>query len=675
MRRAENGVEKEVVLMTADDDLEISLDSEAVSSPPEPLLGELLQNKGLITASQLQEALRVQADSEDYKPIGKILVEHKAITPTQLNLILHTYHKWPRLGDILIKTKAIIREQLNAALDQQKTTGLRLGETLLQLNYITEEQMRHGLCLQHNIPFLDLDQFTTDRRLAHLINKNYAKKRLVIPLAQRDGAITLAMADPTDTVVIEELRSSTGFVIEVVTSTYAAIQRAFARVYEEELFEEAVLDSGSELLTRDASEELEKSRYLEEYYHDRTVDELVRRLITLAINNRASDIHLESLGYDMRTRFRIDGVLQELSLGPLEEALNKNRKAVISRIKVLGKLDIAEKRRPQDGSFRARMEKERHVVNIDFRISILPGYYGENVVLRILDPRNAPASIDELGFSPQLMAKVNQLLRRTTGILLTTGPTGSGKSTTLYGALRTLYRPEIRILTAEDPIEYVYENFSQCEVNEKIGNTFAKYLRAFLRHDPEVIMIGEIRDAETAEMAFRAAQTGHLVLSTLHTNDAISAVTRLRDLDIDPSLITSSLLGVLSQRLIREICIACKGSYQPSAELVAEFFGQPPLDIEWYRGKGCFQCNFTGYRGRMAVAELWIPNDKDIILISKSAPFDEVRDSSRATTLFMVEDVMQKLRDGRTNLEELIRTLPYSTVQQFDGPLSMKMSA
>ena len=246
----------------------------------------------------------------------------------------------------------------------------------------------------------------------------------------------------------------------------------------------------------------------------------------------------------------------------------------------------------------------------------------------------------------------------------------------MYGALRTLYRPEIRILTAEDPIEYVYENFSQCEVNEKIGNTFAKYLRAFLRHDPEVIMVGEIRDTETAEMAFRAAQTGHLVLSTLHTNDAIGAVTRLRDLNIDPSLITSSLLGVISQRLVREICSACKDVDQPSTELLTEFFGATPPDhLVWYKGKGCFQCNFTGYRGRMAVAELWIPSERDIILISKDAPFEEIRASSCQSTLYMVDDIVQKLRDGRTNLEELIRTLPYSTVQQLRDPQISMMKA
>lgn len=665
--------EQDVVMMPSDADFDTLSYTETVPTAAQPLLGELLVKESLITHLQLREALRVQKELESYKPIGQILVELKAITTSQLNFVLKTYRKRPRIGDILIKTGAIVDEQLALALEKQKTTGLRLGETLLQLNYITEEQMRHALCLQYNIPFVDLNQYAAEHTLSRLINKNYAKKRLVVPMAHHNGVITLAMADPTNTEVIEELQSSTGFAIDVVTSTYSAIQRAFARVYEEDLLEEAELGNSSDLLTREGTAALGPPSYFDEYYPDRTVDNLVRRVITLAINCRASDIHLETLGDGMRSRFRIDGVLQRLNLGAFEQALNKNRKAVISRIKVLGKLDIAEKRRPQDGSFRARMEKEGQVVNIDFRISILPGYYGENVVLRILDPRNAPVSIDELGLAPQISEKIHQLLRRTAGILLTTGPTGSGKSTTLYGALRTLYRPEIRILTAEDPIEYVYENFSQCEVNEKIGNTFAKYLRAFLRHDPEVIMLGEIRDADTAEMAFRAAQTGHLVLSTLHTNDAIGAVTRLRDLGIDPSLITSSLLAVISQRLVREICTACKDAYQPSKDLLAEFFDVPPIDITWYKGKGCFQCNFTGYRGRMAVAELWTPSERDIILISKDASFDEIRNSSRATTLYMLDDILQKLHDGRTNLEELIRALPYSTVQQLCKPMVARL--
>jgi type II secretory ATPase GspE/PulE/Tfp pilus assembly ATPase PilB-like protein len=652
------------VVMVSDHDADIFRDAVTAPAPSHLLLGELLVKENLITHAQLYEALRIQKTLDIYKPIGQILVDLGAIMATQLNLILKMHHKWARLGDVLLKTGAIVDAQLGLALEQQKITGLRLGETLIHLNYITEEQLRHALCIQYNVPFVDLEQFTLNHHLCHYINKNYAKRYIVIPLELKDDIMTLAMADPTNREVIEDIRISTGFDVQVVTSTYTALERCFSKVYGEDLLEASMQDVYNELLTGEDDDGIGLFTSLDQNYADRTVDNLVRRLITLAINSRTSDIHLETLGHGLRCRFRIDGVLQELHLGALEQALNKNRKAVISRIKVLGRLDIAEKRRPQDGSFRARMEKNGQVIGIDFRISILPGYFGENVVLRILDSRNAPASIDVLGFPEPIRVKIHQLLRRTSGILLTTGPTGSGKSTTLYGALKTLYRPEIRILTAEDPIEYVFEHFSQSEVNEKIGNTFAQYLRAFLRHDPEAIMIGEIRDAVTAQMAFRAAQTGHLVLSTLHTNDAISTVIRLRDLGIDPSLITSSLLGVISQRLVREICTACRQTYQPSIDLLNEFFNTPPHDFVWYRGKGCINCNYTGYHGRMAVAELWTPSERDIILISKGASFDEIRLSSRDSTLFMDDDLIIKLQDGSTNLEELIRVLPYTVVQQ-----------
>jgi type IV pilus assembly protein PilB len=387
----------------------------------------------------------------------------------------------------------------------------------------------------------------------------------------------------------------------------------------------------------------------------------------LAIERQSSDVHLEPMSQNrLHVRFRIDGVLQALDLGPLQQACNDNVLSIISRIKIIARLDIAERRRPQDGSFRMRVDHaagERR--DFDFRVSVVPSYYGESVVVRILDRSRAPESIDRLGFPEPLVARLKELLRRPDGILLVTGPTGSGKSTSLYAALKTLYRPQIRVVTAEDPIEYVYEEFSQSEVNERIGNTFASYLRAFLRHDPEVMMVGEIRDEETAAMAMRAAQTGHLLLSTMHTNDAVSAVGRLIDLNVDPTLISSSLIGVLSQRLIRTICPDCAEPYQPSAELMREFFESPPSDFAWRRGRGCTACDFTGYRGRRVVGELWTPNETDAILINRSAPLEELRTSASRTTFSMTDSAIRLLREGQTNLEELIRMLPYASVYRF----------
>jgi type IV pilus assembly protein PilB len=365
----------------------------------------------------------------------------------------------------------------------------------------------------------------------------------------------------------------------------------------------------------------------------------------------------------MHARFRIDGVLQELPLGSLAEQIDLDRGKILSRLKILSKLDIAEKRRPQDGSFRARVELDGEAASVDFRISIIPGYYGENAAIRILDPRALPQSVDALGLAEPVTVGLRQLLRSPTGIILVTGPTGSGKSTTLFATLKSLYRPGIKILTAENPIEYVCDGFSQHEVNERLGNTFAKYLKAFLRHDPDVIMLGEIRDSETAELAFQAAQTGHLVLSTLHTNDAVGALTRLWDLGVDANLIASSLLGALAQRLVRQVCSECEELYTPSPDLLAELFEVPPTDILWYRGRGCRACNFTGYRGRLVLSELWSPGDGDVVLINRGAPIEDIRAHARRTMRSMAEDAVEKLRQGRTSLEELIRALPHATLR------------
>ena len=634
-------------------------------APRDPHLGALLIEEGFISESQLQEALKSQSELEVYRPLGQILVEQKAISAKQLNLFIDKHHKRARLGEILLRSKIITGEQLEVALSYQKTAGLPLGEMLVKLNYISEEVMRQALCKHLNIPFIDLDKFTLEPSLRKLVNKSYAKNNRVVPISSLGNTITLAMEDPTNTDVVKELRSSTGLTITVVTSTSSKIRHAFAKLYGEELIGEPEADQGHELISDEESDDPSKSKYLEDYQQTQRADDAVRKIINIAVKNRTSDIHIESLDNRSQVRFRIDGVLQEVNLGVLQDSINKNRKEIISRIKILGKMDISEKRRPQDGSFRVRVERNGEIVSVDFRVSIVPSYYGENVVLRILDKRNAPTSIQDLGFSHAITNQLSQLLKRTTGILLITGPTGSGKSSTLYAALMTLFRPEIRILTAENPIEYVYEKLSQCEVNEKIGNTFANYLRAFLRHDPEVIMVGEIRDQETAEMAFRAAQTGHMLLSTLHTNDAISAVTRLLDLNIEANMITSSLLGVHAQRLVRKLCDRCKEDYMPSEELLKEFFSTPPQDVRWLTGKGCPQCNFTGYKGRMAVAELWTPSEDDIVLINKGVPFDEVKASAQKSTILMAEDAMEKIKVGKTTLEELMRTLPYSSIEQF----------
>ncbi len=625
-------------------------------------LGETLIREGLITEAQLAEALRHQQGLASYVPLGHILVEQKVVTRRQLNHLLETVDKRPRLGELLVRSGSVTAVQLAHALDRQRTVEMPLGELLIRLGYVTDETMRLALALQLNIPYVDLDQVNIDRSLTRLINRSYARRHSLVPVACVGQTLTICMDDPTDQQAVEELSRSTGLLVTILTSSHDAIAHAFQRLYADTQQES---NEHLELTTEEEAESALGSRYVEDLREVKKADALVRQLLGVALSRRATDIHLETLANALHVRFRIDGVLQELAVGQLQDQCNDRGREVVSRLKVLGKLDIAERRRPQDGSFRMKVERNGEQASVDFRISVVPGYYGESVVLRVLDRKSVPKSLDELGFAKLLTDRLREILKRPAGIVLITGPTGSGKSSTLYASLMTLYRPTIRILTAEDPIEYVYEQFSQSEVNERIGNTFAGYLRAFLRHDPEVIMVGEIRDEETAEMAFRAAQTGHLLLTTLHTNDALSAVTRLRDLKVDPNLIASSLLCVLSQRLIRAVCAKCKTEYAPSPDLLKEFFDTAPPDITWYKGKGCAHCNFTGYWHRLAIAELWVPSENDVILIAKNATFEELRASAARSTFFMAEDAMNRLRSGVTNLEELIRMMPYSSIYRF----------
>ena len=630
-------------------------------SQPETRLGELLIQRRLITASDLQEALDAQKTASAYLPLGQLLIDRGLITRRQLHLLLDWAKMRPKLGEMLMKAGAITDVQLSRALEEQPQLGLPLGETLIKLGYVTEEQMRQALCLQMNVPFLDLARLQIDAALARLINRTYAVRNVVVPVSQVGQTLTVAMNDPSDLEAAEELAQFTGCIIRVVTSSQRSIQDAITRLY----------SPASNAAETEALESLELVQDVEDHAigkeytaQSRRADDLVRQIFNLAISRGSSDVHMEPLSRNrLHIRFRIDGVLRELDLGLLQQACNENVLSIVSRVKILGKLDIAERRRPQDGSFRLRAEgPSGDMLDFDLRLSVMPSYYGESVVVRILDRRRAPKSIDNLKFPPSVAEQLKKLFSRTSGIVLITGPTGSGKSTTLYAALQSIHRPEIRVLTAEDPIEYVYEQFSQSEVDERIGNTFASYLRAFLRHDPEVIMVGEIRDHDTAEMALRAAMTGHLLLSTLHTSDAVSVVSRLVDLGVEPTLIGASLAGVLSQRLVRTLCTDCRETYEPAPELVREFFDEPPSDIKWYHGRGCQKCDFSGYKGRRIVAELWIPSNRDVILINKSAPRDELVESALDSTFSMAENAIHLLKEGVTNLEELMRTLPYATI-------------
>ena len=639
-------------------------------------LGCLLVKKGFISPDQLQAALNQQKESskssKNHKYLGQILIDKGYIAAEQLQDFMGKYHKKSRLGDILLRCEAITEQALNFALKEQQRTGERLGEILVRKSLVSDEDIRKALSTQLNIPYIDISRLNIDPGLTRRISRDYALRHRIIPISMTEGSITLAMDDPTNLELASELEMFTRLKINIVTSSQSAIKGAFSRLYPSETQleneEEDTLndiDVGMDFgfnLENDDQPEVTKPQYVE-VQDSKRADMLVQRLLAWALKRQASDIHMENRDRHMVVRFRVDGLLQEFKLGSLQENINRFRREIVSRIKVLSKLDIAERRLPQDGSFRSHVIRDGEKIDIDFRVSVIPSYHGENIVIRILDSQKAPSTIDHLNFSANLTEKLVRLFKQNTGIILITGPTGSGKSTTLQSGLLTAYRPGLKIVTAEDPIEYVYDNFMQCEVNEKIGLTFASYIRVFLRHDPEIIMIGEIRDNETAEMAIRAAQTGHLVLSTLHTNDSLGAISRLAGLGIDPSMISSSLLGVISQRLARKICPDCVEDYTPSQDLIDEFFTTTPTNIKWRKGVGCEQCNYTGYRGRVAIAELWEPSQNDILLINKKAELEKLRTSSRENTISLVEEALIKLREGKTTLDELIRIIPYSYIE------------
>jgi type IV pilus assembly protein PilB len=624
-------------------------------------LGELLLTEGLVTHAQLDEALRVQSAAEGYAPLGHILVAQKIVTRDQLLSVLERHRRSSKLGDILLKTGDLSREQLETALAEQRRSGQALGDVLLRLGLVSEERLRMALCRQLHIRFFSLDTIIIDPTLRTLVNEKFAMKHRTVPLARVGNLLVVAMDDPTQTRVVDDLQRSTGLKIEVITSTSAHITRALERLYHVEVNPNIAIGATVDVIGEDADSDIYASAAMRPAD---SADEIVRKLLRVAIDRSASDIHLETINNRLQVRFRIDGMLQHFNLGTLGDDLGRQRNEVMSRLKILATMDIAERRRPQDGSFRARVETDGRVVPMDFRVSVIPSYYGENAVVRILDPRGAPDSLAALKMAQPVTERLEHLIQGSAGMILITGPTGSGKSTTLFAIMKSVYKPEIKIVTAEDPIEYVCPQFCQHEVDERVGNTFATYTRSFLRHDPEVIMLGEVRDAPTAELAFRAAQTGHLVLSTLHTNDALSAVTRLKDLGVDNTVCTSSLLGVLAQRLIREICWNCKEEYVPDAGLLRTAFEVAPRDLRWYHGTGCATCHQTGYKRRVAITELWTPSLDDVLLINQDAPFEAITESARKNTYTMATDAVVKLREGRTTLEELLRVMPPSALRE-----------
>ena len=555
------------------------------------------------------------------------------------------------LGEILVERGLISKEQLQQALSEQKVTGQELGRILVKLGYIGEEALLEILAEQLEIPFVSLNDYEAEEDALHLIPGNLALQYLVFPLFLIGDVLTLAMANPQDVAAIDIIRRLTGKQIEPAIASEREIRQAIESSYGAatgmtESLDEVIQTIEAE--TSDEEEELRPAEDLRQMAEDAPVVRLVNMILAQAIRDHASDIHIEPEEDMLRVRFRIDGILHEVFTPP------KNlQSAIISRIKILSEMDIAENRIPQDGRFRIRLENRE----IDLRVSTLPTAYGENIVIRVLDRSNILLDIKDLGFSKENQELFEQMLSNAYGIILVTGPTGSGKTTTLYSALHRLNSIQKNIITVEDPIEYRLKMVRQSQVNPKAGMTFASGLRAILRQDPDVIMVGEIRDAETANIAVQAALTGHLVLSTLHTNDAIGAISRLQEMGIEPFLIATASVGVIAQRLVRKICDRCKEEYRPSDNLLRRL-GLNPEKGDWrfYRGRGCNACKGTGYRGRTGIYEILKVDDKIKEMIIANATAERLRVVARQNGMRPLKyDGILKALKGITTIEEVMR--------------------
>lgn len=492
------------------------------------------------------------------------------------------------IGELLLRANAITQEQLQEALAvQTESEGLPLGDVLLNLGYISEKQLMKALEYRFRIPLYELSNIELSPDLSQIVSHELAKQYTVVPIGIENNKLKLAISDPLDFHAIDDVKLQSKMDVVPVLATKSDIRNAIVVLYEQTQTDEAVQDLNNEYTMSDVEQ---LSEEINEGVDNAPVVRLVNLIINQAIHMRASDIHIEPLETMIRVRFRIDGELYE------QLKIKKSaHSAMVTRLKIMGNMDIAEKRIPQDGRVQVTLSN----MPVDLRLSVLPTVNGEKVVIRILGSTGAALTRSQLGFSPQNSERFDMLLKSPNGIILVSGPTGSGKSTTLYTVLNEVNRPGINVITVEDPVEYRMEGISQVQVNNKAGLTFASGLRSILRQDPDVIMIGEIRDSETAEIAVRASITGHLVLSTIHTNDAPSTITRLVDMDIQRYLVSASLVGVVAQRLVRRICTKCKVSRPIDAVEMKLLKLEQPQEV--YKGMGCPHCNNTGYKGRIAI--------------------------------------------------------------------------
>jgi type IV pilus assembly protein PilB len=564
------------------------------------------------------------------------------------------------LGEILINESLITSEQLNQALEYQKQHGGRLGSCLMKLGFVSDDEITGVLSRQYGVPSINLKYYEVDASVIKLIPQDTAIRYQIVPLSRVGSTLTIAMTDPTNVFAMDDIKFMTGFNVEPVVASETAISEAIQKFYGDvesvaelsKVMKDLGADESAEMELAAEEAELDLAA-LEKAAEEAPIIKLVNLILTDAVRRGASDIHIEPYDKELRVRFRIDGVLQAVMSPPL-----KLKDAVTSRIKIMSKLDISEKRLPQDGRIMIKYRKDGKRKELDFRVSTVPTLFGEKIVLRLLDRENLRLDMTKLGFEPESLGKFEQAILRPYGMVLVTGPTGSGKTNTLYSSIARLNTAETNIMTAEDPVEFQLAGINQVQMKEQIGLNFAAALRAFLRQDPNIILVGEVRDFETAEIAVKAALTGHLVLSTLHTNDAPSTISRLMNMGIEPFLVATSLNLICAQRLVRRICANCKEPLPlpEQALLDAGFLPGEAKAATIYHGRGCGTCNKGGYKGRVGLYEVMEINDelRELILVGASAL--ELKKKALEQGMFTLRrSGLIKVAAGLTTLEEVLR--------------------
>ncbi len=556
-----------------------------------------------------------------------------------------------RLGDMLVKATLITKDQLQKALQQQESSGGRIGSNLVKLGFISEDDITSFLSRQYGVPSINLSHFEIDANVIKLIPSEIAQKHQVIPINRTGNVLTVAMADPSNIFAIDDIKFMTGFKVEPVVAAETSIKNAINKHYDSSGMVEDIMknfdDANIEAL-REGDDGINVAE-LGQAAEDAPVVKLVNLILTDAIKKGASDIHIEPYEKSFRVRYRIDGVLYEVMQPP-----TRMKAAITSRVKIMAQLDIAERRLPQDGRIKIKIGGRE----MDYRVSTLPTLFGEKVVLRLLDKGNLQLDMTKLGFEPQALTDFESGILMPYGMVLVTGPTGSGKTTTLYSALNRLNTTETNIMTAEDPVEFNLVGINQVQMKAEIGLNFAAALRSFLRQDPDIIMVGEIRDYETAEIAIKAALTGHLVLSTLHTNDAPSTISRLLNMGVEPFLVAASTNVIVAQRLARRVCQQCKepAPVPPQVLVNLGFSPEEAKTVVPVKGKGCMACSETGYKGRVALYECLVIRENIKEAILQGASVIELRDIGRKNGMKTLREAgLQKLREGMTSLEEIMR--------------------